>query len=347
LFLDVSWSPFWSTSAIQHWILAIAGSSRRQLTGDDAPSDAEARACHSRFESPRLQTAVATSVSEHPGLPCVNLLAPVYSSRSIHAASAAQLPKCRFIAKLVWLQYCVRVTNQKQKHTSNQGDLERRLAIPRQLLSISSKLTVALIGATIALYTFAPVPDPGGDSAIALNHDQMIFGFLVVSAAFFAATLFSLGWCLYESIPADQCCRLWGFSWRTSVPGSGAMLVFSAALCSLLLLPTLLILPRIRTLGWSWGPFALHEPQLARLAISTFFCLVFWLSIQEVVEPFLLRKPSIPGILYLLLLVAVLASSVIVLAIPWRVLFGCAVVLFGIAVAVGWRRIARDRRYET
>jgi hypothetical protein len=224
------------------------------------------------------------------------------------------------------------------------ADVEKRLIIPRQLLTISSSLTTALLAATVALYTFWPVTAGGDSVELIKTRDQLVLGLLVVSFLFFLATAFSLGWCLYESIPTDKCFRLWGFSWRTSVPGSSTMLVFSAALCALLVLPALVILPKVRGLNRTWGPFALGEAQLVRVAVTLFFMFFFWLSIQEVVEPFLRKPRSIAGILYLVLLFAVFVVAFLPSAAPWAVLFALSVLLFVVAVVRGWAVIARQKR---
>jgi hypothetical protein len=229
-----------------------------------------------------------------------------------------------------------------KKHQSD--DTERRLVIPKQLLTISSSLTTALLAATVALYTFAPTA-PGGDpSALAPARDQIVLGLLVVSFLFFIATTFSLGWCLYESIPAEKCIRLWGFSWRTSVPGSATMLIFSAALCALLVLPALIILPKVSELSWSWGPFVLGEPQLVRVSVTFFFVFLFWQSIQEIVEPFVRKPPSAAGILYLLLLAAVACIALLRPFLPWAASLGLAAMLFLVAIAKGWSKIAALKR---
>lgn len=231
---------------------------------------------------------------------------------------------------------------QHKKHQSD--DVERRLAIPKQLLTISSSLTTALLAATVALYTFAPAGTSATLSAVAPARDEIVLGLLVVSFLFFIATTFSLGWCLYESIPAEKCIRLWGFSWRTSVPGSATMLIFSAALCAFLVLPTLVILPRVSELSWSWGPFLLGKPQLVRLSITLFFVFLFWQSIQEIVEPFVRKPRSAAGILYLLLLLVVAGTALLRPFLPWAASLGLAAMLFLVAVVAGWAKIAAQKR---
>ena len=223
------------------------------------------------------------------------------------------------------------------------GEVERRLAIPKQLLTISSSLTTALLAATVAVYTFWPSTATDNLLLVLAARDRIVEGLLIVSFLFFVATVFSLSWYWYENIPPGQCLQMWGFSWRTSVPGSLVMLIFSTAVCALLAVIPVVILLGIELPARSWGPFVVGQLQYVRVTISVSFLVLFWLSIQEIIEPFLGKRRSVAGMVYVLLWFVACAAAFLRPWAAWAASLGLALLLFLAALSRGWWRIARQK----